>query len=122
MDGMSTAGASTGTGPVSVSTAGVNVAVLGAGANESLSSGSSGVAAALPDEEEGEGKTGVEDFGVKSFFVGNPTRWGPVAKTFVNTSAHDIVGLCETHKDTQDVKTLVAQRFPGRFAYWSPAE
>ena len=64
----------------------------------------------------------MEDAGVMSFFIGNPTRWGPVAKNFVKASSHDVVGLCETHKDKEDVKTLEAHRLPGRFAYWSPAE
>ena len=51
-----------------------------------------------------------------SFFIGNPSRWGPVAKNFVKTAPHDVAGLCETHKDKEDVKTLEAQRLPGRFA------
>ena len=56
-----------------------------------------------------------------TFLFGNPSRWGPVAKSFINGSVDDVVGLCETHREAEALRLLEVQRFPGRHSFWSPA-
>ena len=68
--------------------------------------------------------TGMQEFGgkgVMTVLAGNPSRWGPRAKCYVEKSKFDIIGLAETHVAMPDLELEVSRRIPGRSHWWTAA-
>ena len=48
------------------------------------------------EAQDEEGEELLKEETSMTFLIGNPSRWGSVAKSFINGSEDDVVGLCET--------------------------
>ena len=62
-----------------------------------------------------------DESGGFTVFFGNPTGWGPQARTFIERSSDDMVGLVETHIDERRLLEHEGLRLKGRATFWSPA-